>query len=179
MSSLGHTKGSLTTRRLSCNEKLNGVLLPPTRSLSIQLRQSQSRSLGTTLSDSRHLRNARQPRTTYFSICKERFMFHQKGTHVPFFLGGTGIKGLLATTKSLPKVIVKLFLTCSDFCSDFGSPKSLILLTCSDVLTFFKYIRVFGSFSHRSSEGRSVSTFAQGSRYKKQSEHQNRLIINQ
>jgi hypothetical protein len=119
MSSLGHTKGSLTTRRLSCNEKLNGVLLPPTRSLSIQLRQSQSRSLGTTLSDSRHPRNARQPRTTYFSICKERFMFHQKGTHVPFFLGGTGIKGLLATTKSLPKVIVKLFLTCSTFCSSF------------------------------------------------------------
>jgi hypothetical protein len=113
------------------------------------------------------------------NLFNERDWEHQGSFGFPFFFVGTGIKGLLATTKSLPKVIVKLFLTCSDFCSDFGSPKSLILLTCSDVLTFFKYIRVFGSFSHRSSEGRSVSTFAQGSRYKKQSEHQNRLIISQ
>ena len=36
-------------------------------------------------------------------------MFHQKGTYVPFFLVGTGIKGLLATTKSYCKVVLDLF----------------------------------------------------------------------
>jgi hypothetical protein len=52
------------------------------------------------------------------NLFNERDWEHQGSFGFPFFFVGTGIKGLLATTKSLPKVIVKLFLTCSDFCSD-------------------------------------------------------------